>query len=114
MDEGKVLILEDHGFHDLPGGRLDRGENAIDALERELIEELPGISSIDIGPLIGWHRPLDYTHQDHGLFLVVFLTCASVPNPVRLSHEHDHAAWHPVVDARSVLRAMTIDWDRIG
>ncbi len=109
-----VLILEDRGFHDLPGGRIDDQENAIEALARELEEELPGIDDVDIGPLVGWHRPIDYEDGGHGLFLVVFHVKARVPDPIVLSHEHDRAAWVPQAEARRILSRMALDWSAIG
>ena len=110
VKHGRVLILSDRGFLDLPGGRLDDDETAPQALQRELNEELPGITEIDIGPLVGWHRPLDYEDGGNSLFLVVFKVDARVPDPVELSDEHESAEWMTLDRARDVLARMSIDW----
>jgi 8-oxo-dGTP diphosphatase len=38
-DEGKILMLEVGDEYHLPGGRIEEGENPIEALKRESIEE---------------------------------------------------------------------------
>lgn len=108
-----VLILGDRGFRDLPGGRIDGDENPIEALARELDEELPGITEIQIGPLIGWHRPIDFDDPEHGLFLVIFHVEARLPDPIVLSHEHDRADWVPLPEAMRILGRLSIDWDAV-
>ena len=109
-----VLILDDDGFLDLPGGRIDGQENAIEALTRELEEELPGIENVHIGPLLGWHRPVDYEDGGHGLFLVVFQVKALAPQPIVLSDEHDRAEWVPLTEAKRILGRMALDWSAVA
>jgi len=47
VDEGKILIARMKGAHSfLPGGGVDRGEGAREALRRELYEELGALCTI--------------------------------------------------------------------
>jgi 8-oxo-dGTP pyrophosphatase MutT (NUDIX family) len=116
FNNGNILLLRDsRQFWDLPGGRIDADESPIQALSRELTEELPGIRDISIGPLVGWHRARNFSpKKDHSLMLLIFLVTAQVPEPVKLSHEHDHAEWMSIERAKSVsVQMANIDWDRV-
>ncbi|RJQ32037.1 NUDIX hydrolase [Candidatus Parcubacteria bacterium] len=58
-DEGKVLLLhEKKGVWDLPGGRLEQGQNFKETLERECVEEL-GVKCevLDKTPFFAWVAP---------------------------------------------------------
>ena len=37
---GRVLLLKNRDFWDMPGGRMDQGEDVRQTLERELTEEI--------------------------------------------------------------------------
>lgn len=52
-DEGKILVVNERGLGwDLPGGGLDWGESAGDALKRELLEELGCSAEIEERPCL--------------------------------------------------------------
>jgi len=77
---------------DIPGGRMENGEDIADALRRELQEELPSIESIKINNLIGaFKRPTDLP-DGQGLMLLVYGVNASLPR-VTLSNEHCDYTW---------------------
>ncbi len=107
-----VLLLRDGSFWDLPGGRIDDAEGTLEALSRELKEELPGVYDIRIGDLIGCDRVTDL-NAELSLFIVVYRVTAQLPDPVELSLEHDHAEWVSVAQAQKILAHMPIDWQRI-
>ncbi|WP_215225766.1 NUDIX hydrolase [Echinicola shivajiensis] len=46
---GFLIMKEDNGLWDLPGGGLDRGESPIDCIHREINEEM-GLKPIKIEP----------------------------------------------------------------
>ena len=52
VHKGRLLVEHNitHGFCFVPGGRVEYGENAVQALSRELDEELGG--GVQIGPLV--------------------------------------------------------------
>ncbi len=49
---GRVLLCQNrkHGYYYLPGGHVEFGESARDALKREMIEECG--QSVEVGPLL--------------------------------------------------------------
>jgi 8-oxo-dGTP pyrophosphatase MutT (NUDIX family) len=84
----------DTGYWELPGGRIDAGEESAPhelILEREIGEELGPRFRIEIGTeTVTWtrRRPLD------GAFLfIVARMCKCRSGEIKLSHEHDDHAW---------------------
>jgi 8-oxo-dGTP diphosphatase len=51
---GRILVQEDDGRHNLPGGKPSEGENFIETLTREVLEESQVI--------FGWTNYLGYQH----------------------------------------------------
>ncbi len=52
-EEGKILVVNERSLGwDLPGGGLDWGESAGDALKRELLEELGCLAEIEEQPCL--------------------------------------------------------------
>lgn len=94
--KGFLLLRRDYksgDFWDTPGGRIDGSEEFEDTLKRELIEELPGITGIKIGDLLGAFRLQKDIDGDISLVLLYFLVDAKLPEPIRLSEEHDSHIW---------------------
>ncbi|MCK6462718.1 MAG: NUDIX hydrolase [Candidatus Pacebacteria bacterium] len=55
-DEGKVMLIKEKtGVWDLPGGRIEQGQNFKETLERECVEEL-GVKCevLDKTPFFAW------------------------------------------------------------
>ena len=52
-DQGYLILKHTKGHYDTPGGRIDGNEGFEQTLRRELSEELPGISDIVVGDLVG-------------------------------------------------------------
>lgn len=100
--EGKVLVLKRNmnrphhpGRFDIPGGRLDNGENPIDGLRREIREEA-GIE-IDVGPVLGIHH---FKRDDGQLItMIIFLCFQKGDGDVAIEKEAmDAFAWLPIDD----------------
>jgi len=92
--DGAVLLIRrsptsktDPSCWDLPGGKMDRGERLVDALEREAREET--------GLTVQGARPFYVTHFEKEPFWVTCVTfvCASFDGEVQLSSEHVEHAW---------------------
>lgn len=91
IDAGRVLLLEnDRGDWELPGGRLDPDDPSVEAaLEREILEET-GLASA-----IGSSRHAEIFRQigDGRQVLIVAYDAEVTATDVSISHEHVGAAW---------------------
>ena len=100
VNDGKVFILRESGSYvegtnegrwDFPGGRLNSGENFIEALKREVLEE-SGLE-IEVGkPIyVGEWRPTikGVLTQIVGIFFL----CTPKTMEVKLSRDHDEFRW---------------------
>ncbi|MBS0244369.1 MAG: NUDIX domain-containing protein [Proteobacteria bacterium] len=96
VHDGKALFVResDSGYWELPGGRIDVGEEweaHSDVLAREIREELGGDFMVSLGTeAVSWtrQRPTDGVF----LFLVARLGCVVSGTPL-LSDEHVELAW---------------------
>ncbi len=92
----RVLLLQeaDTGFWELPGGRIDVGEELIphvDVLTREIEEELGANFRVEIGGRMAtWvrQRPTDRVFQ-----FICGRVCRYRSGQARLSSEHSDLAW---------------------
>ena len=98
VKDNKLLILRRSldaphkpGAWDIPGGRLDVGENPYAGLKRETLEE----TGIDIEVL----HPLNIHHfvRDDGqqITMLIFL-CQPLEEPIKISAEHSEYSWEPI------------------
>jgi len=99
----KLLILQDQdGLWELPGGRIEMGEreNPLPKiLLREIAEELGKDCEIEVGPVFhAWVRKPSrdvndiYTNKDFCIFLVGF-ACVLKSGEIVLSKEHKNFRW---------------------
>ncbi len=72
---------------DLPGGRLEFGETPIEALKREIAEEV-GLEVAIIQPAAVW----SWTKGDLQLVGIIYY-CRWVSGQVKLSEEHERFEW---------------------
>lgn len=92
--DGRVLVLrkaqEFGGYLDVPGGRVDPDEDALQALSRELAEEI-GVRSGVIGDPV-YAAPLpDVTVEGAPLWLTFFRV--ELHEDIRLGDEHEEHMW---------------------
>lgn len=98
VKDAKVLMLkrinaQGKERRDVPGGRMQPNESFEETLYRELQEELPGISNIQIGEMVGVRKTNHIFPDGHGLVLVSYRVTADLPDPVQISDEHIGYSW---------------------
>jgi 8-oxo-dGTP diphosphatase len=76
---------------DIPGGRLEPGENPFDGLRRETREE--GGMDIDIRMPLDVHH---FTRDDGQKITMIIFWCIPRSNEVLLSNEHQEYVWQSV------------------
>src|SRR5574343_608829 len=83
--DGKVLILKHNtGKWLLPGGKINKGENSIDGLKRELREEI-GTDQFEIEKIVDMNT---WEENNQGYCIITFLGSAPQLNKIILSEEH--------------------------
>lgn len=81
------------GKWELPGGKLDSGQDISNALEREVLEET-GLVIIPTNKVVYWHSEIISSGKYKGLPYIVLVGVAKpVGGRVRLSEEHEEYAW---------------------
>jgi len=92
-DRGYLLLKHNKGHWDIPGGRMDDGEEFKDTIEREFSEEIPGTELLDIGDLQGTFRLPHDIDGDMGLILLYFVVTAKTPGVLVVGDEHSEFLW---------------------
>jgi 8-oxo-dGTP diphosphatase len=102
VKDGKALILKrrPNDVHkpaewDIPGGRLDLGEDPIKGVEREAEEEI----GIDIDILL----PIEiqhFTRDDGQIITMIIFLCKPLTDDIKLSEEHTEFKWLDINEQR--------------
>lgn len=113
--EGKLLLLKENSlvwdhpcepFWDIPGGRMNRGENIEKALRREVFEE-SGITEFKICDRLHFvfskHR-IPIADSDVGVILSAYICEASEGVELVLSDEHLESGWFSPAEASELLK----------
>lgn len=92
-ENGKILMLKDNkGIWELPGGRIDNNDAKEETLKRELKEELD-INNVEIGPKIyNFTFEVDCNDSKYQIFVIVCL-CKINPSDLKISQEHTEMKW---------------------
>lgn len=106
---GKILLLQrsisdafDPGLWEFPGGKINFGENVIEALKREVWEEV-GLY-VKVGrPLITWN----FLKEPFWVTGITFC-CEFAGGEVILSYEHDHFVWIVPEDYKKFPLGITV------
>ncbi len=102
VSEGKLLLLKRRsndvhkpGAWDIPGGRLELGENPFDGLKRETLEE----TGFDIEIVM----PIDvhfFTRDDGQKIQMTIFVCKPKSGEIKLSEEHTEYKWVDLKNAK--------------
>jgi len=84
-----LLLLNERGEWDLPGGRPEPGEDHRTALVREVREET-GLA-VDVGELVDEH--LFEVLPQRFVRIVAYACSLRAESTIALSHEHHEASW---------------------
>jgi len=95
VDGGKLLSVkrrdddvQQPGMWEIPGGRLNPGENPFDGLKREVKEET-GLEVTVLAPLSVRH----FTRADGQTITLIIFVCEPLSQKVMLSEEHSAFEW---------------------
>lgn len=102
IQDGKILLLKDNSrpdFWDVPGGRIEDNETIVEALLRELSEELPSHKNPKIGRLLNAYRIPGSIKDDLGLVLLFYKVDVEWDGSVTLSSEHTSHEWVSLEEA---------------
>src|SRR5580693_5016698 len=93
IEDSKVVLLEnERGEWELPGGRPDTGEQPAMCLISELAEELG--TQIHVGPIVDcWN--FEVLPSRH-VMIVTYAVTRVERGELRISHEHRRFGWFPL------------------
>jgi len=103
----EILVMKRSGISghaaeewDIPGGRIDPGEDPFTALKRECMEEVG--MEVEIGKPLG----VNYFTRDDGQIIVMIIFSCTVENTtVVLSEEHSEYDWANKGEVTKVLHS---------
>ena len=99
---GNILLVKDpKGVWELPGGRINHGEEPKEALRRELNEEL-GWSKIDIKNIIDSWSFSSKVNNTHYHFIVLIYACTSDEENIKKNDEYIQYQWVPISEAKNL------------
>lgn len=103
VQDGKLLIMKRRpndvhkpSWWDIPGGRLDVGEDPFTGMKRETMEEA-GLSINIICPLGIQH----FTRDDGQKITMIIFLCTPKTDDIKLSEEHIEYKWQEMSEAEN-------------
>lgn len=86
------------GIWELPGGRLNAGENPWEGVKREALEE----TGLEIEPLIPF-SVRHFTRDDGQIITLIIFLARPLTDEIKLSAEHTEFEWVPIEEAREKI-----------
>ena len=92
----KILLVKDpKGVWEMPGGRIEHGENPEEALKRELQEEL-GWNNVDIKNIVdSWTFSSEVDDTQYHFIILTYI-CDSSEEKIKENEEYTEYRWVPV------------------
>jgi 8-oxo-dGTP diphosphatase len=110
IDQDRVLLLlNERGEWDLPGGRPDPAEDHRAALQREVREEA-GLD-VEVAALLGEHL---FEVLPQRFVRIVAYVCELRGGDIVLSHEHLEQRWVPLADLGPVVAGRPLPAGYLG
>jgi len=98
--EGKILFVKDpKGVWELPGGRIEHGENPQLSLLRELNEEL-GWKKITIEDLIDAWSFISKIQDRYNHFIILVYSCQSNEKNIKQNEEYIDHKWISITEIK--------------
>ena len=108
-DSCVLLLLNERGEWDLPGGRPDPDEDHHTALRREVREEA-GLD-VWVGAALGEHL---FEVLPQRFVRIVAYACELRGGAVALSHEHLETCWMPLAELAATMRGHSLPAGYLG
>ena len=97
-DDRILLVKDPKGIWELPGGRIEHGENPEEALKRELAEEL-GWIKVTVKEIIdSW----SFTSENNKHFIILVYKCAIDEDEIKKNDEYTEYKWIPISEIDSL------------
>jgi 8-oxo-dGTP diphosphatase len=102
---------------EIPGGKLDKGQDLNEAAERELIEEV-GLFAKPLKQLVFFDSDIDHNTKYKGIpYIRLTALYKSETTSVRLSEEHDDYKWLSIeeclkMDLTEFTRKSLLAWEK--
>lgn len=98
----KILLVKDpKGVWELPGGRIEHGEEPKESLTREINEEL-GWTKITIKDLIDCWSFTSKVEDRHNHFIILIYSCSTAEKDIKENNEYTEYSWTPITDIKNL------------
>jgi len=105
VKEGKLLVIkrsskdiQKPNIWEIPGGRLNLGENPKEGIKRETKEET-GIDIEVLHPINVRH----FTRDDGQVITMIIFLCKIIQDEIKMSEEHSGYEWIPLENCKEKL-----------